>query len=304
MGDKRNAGGPEAGTLLGARHLLGEFRRELAVDGRDVDADLFEHPAMHHRHFAAPPRCTGMVGAAPGFAHKSAGGEVGIGALKLAFDGLECVADAVTQLTEPASGLPLLALDVGGKGHLRVPEAAGLAERLAEHQAGGDGDVKRSQPFTHGDAKSQAGPGGDGVGHPGAFAPHYQDVAGGEFGLVHGACGLGSQQHQPANRFCAPGLERGKVVVLEEIGVLHIVQPAALHGTAAEGEAGRMDDVQPDAEAGAKPQHCASILGDVGLVERKLDGDLRLPAADGSIRGWVIVSQTLEVTAPEAGQVP
>ncbi len=51
--DQRNAARPEARVLLGARHLLAELGRELAVDGRDVDADLLEDAAVHHRHGAA-----------------------------------------------------------------------------------------------------------------------------------------------------------------------------------------------------------------------------------------------------------
>ena len=45
--------GPEARILGGARDLRAEVRAELAPDGRDVDADLLEHPAVHHAHHAA-----------------------------------------------------------------------------------------------------------------------------------------------------------------------------------------------------------------------------------------------------------
>ena len=51
--DQRDAGGPEARVLLGAGDFLAEFRRELAVHGRAMHADLLEHAAVHHRHHAA-----------------------------------------------------------------------------------------------------------------------------------------------------------------------------------------------------------------------------------------------------------
>ena len=53
MGDQRNAGGVKARIVGGAGNLLAEFRREFAEHGRDVDADLFEDAALHHRHDAA-----------------------------------------------------------------------------------------------------------------------------------------------------------------------------------------------------------------------------------------------------------
>ena len=53
MRDQRNAGGEEARIVGGARNVLAEFRSEFAEHRRDVDADLFEDAALHHRHDAA-----------------------------------------------------------------------------------------------------------------------------------------------------------------------------------------------------------------------------------------------------------
>ncbi len=50
MRDQRNAACPVTRVFLGARNLLAELRRELAIDRRDMDADLFEDAAMHDRH--------------------------------------------------------------------------------------------------------------------------------------------------------------------------------------------------------------------------------------------------------------
>lgn len=75
--------------------------------------------------------------------------------------------------------------------------------------------------------------------------------------------------------------------MLAEIGVVDIVEPAALQGAPAEWKAGRMNDVEAHPEAGAKAQHRAGILRDIGLVEGELDGDFGVLLAGGTGRGWV-----------------
>ena len=45
--DEADAGGEEARVFFRAGDALGEFGREAAADGRDVDADLLEHLADH-----------------------------------------------------------------------------------------------------------------------------------------------------------------------------------------------------------------------------------------------------------------
>ncbi len=73
MGDEGNAACPEARVLVGARDLLGEFRREGAIDGRSVAADLLEHAAMHERHDAAAAVGAAVVLARPGGPLEAAG---------------------------------------------------------------------------------------------------------------------------------------------------------------------------------------------------------------------------------------
>ena len=73
MRDQRNAGCPEPGIVGGARNLRAEFRREFAVHGRAVHADLLEQAPVHHRHHAAAAGLAGVVGAVPGRAHETAG---------------------------------------------------------------------------------------------------------------------------------------------------------------------------------------------------------------------------------------
>jgi len=63
MRNQRNAGGPEARILGGARNLLAEFRRKLAIDGRAMHTDFLEHAPAHQRHHATAARLAAMIGA-------------------------------------------------------------------------------------------------------------------------------------------------------------------------------------------------------------------------------------------------
>ena len=67
----------------------------------------------------------------------------------------------------------------------------------------------------------------------------------------------------------------GVAVVLEELGAIEVVERGAPDGAGRELEAGGMDDVQPDAQAGPEPEQGAGVLRDVGLVEREFDGQDR-----------------------------
>jgi hypothetical protein len=88
----------------------------------------------------------------------------------------------------------------------------------------------------------------------------------------------------------------GVAVVLDEFGMLEIIQPAALHRFPREREAGGVDDVDRHAEAGAESQHRAGVLGDVGLVEREVERDFQtLRQAVGKLAGG-IVSHGAKVT--------
>src|SRR5690606_368895 len=88
--------------------LLAEFRREFAIDRRDMDADLFEDAAMHDRHDAAAlavillPR---RADEAPGFAIRKL-------ALQFIFKLFVACADTVAQFLEPALCRLLLLFDV------------------------------------------------------------------------------------------------------------------------------------------------------------------------------------------------
>ena len=75
--------------------------------------------------------------------------------------------------------------------------------------------------------------------------------------------------------------------VFDEVGMLEIVQPAALHGLLRKSESRRVDDVHAHAQAGTQAQHGTGVLGDVGLVKCKFYSDFSL--LEGRAAPWVWV---------------
>src|SRR3546814_6109894 len=64
--DEADPGREEAGILARAVDRFGEIAFETAADGRDVDADLFEHLALHHPAHPAAAGIARGIGAIPG----------------------------------------------------------------------------------------------------------------------------------------------------------------------------------------------------------------------------------------------
>ena len=116
MRDQRNAGGEEARVVGRARNILAEFRSEFAEHRRDVDADLFEDAARHHRHDAAAACGAGVIGAAPRRAREAARRAVGERRRRGQgiFHGFERRYDLVAQRFEPCSCLLFARLDFVG----------------------------------------------------------------------------------------------------------------------------------------------------------------------------------------------
>ena len=104
MRDQRNAGGKKTRVVGGAGNILAEFGGEFAEHGRDVDADFFEHAAVHHRHDAAAAGRAAMVGAAPRGARKAPGRPIRQGRAggQSIFQRLERRNDVVAQASEPS----------------------------------------------------------------------------------------------------------------------------------------------------------------------------------------------------------
>ena len=96
----------EARIDVGAGHVLGVVSGKGAMHRRDVDADLFEQPAVHHAHDAPA-----ALGPLPSGAHEAtgfAGEQVGGGCI---LQRLEGGMDAVAQMFEPGAGLDLLQVE-------------------------------------------------------------------------------------------------------------------------------------------------------------------------------------------------
>src|ERR1019366_10677418 len=125
------AGGPEARIVGGAGDFLAEFRRELAMHGRAMHADLLERAPAHQRHHAASTRLAIVIGAAPGRACEGAGGVLceRRARRQRILDRLERSADIVAQRFEPGSRAGLAGFDLAGVHHL-IPRLALAASRL------------------------------------------------------------------------------------------------------------------------------------------------------------------------------
>src|SRR5690606_36321558 len=109
MRDQRNAAGPIARVFLGSWNLLAEFRRELAMDRRDMHADLFEDAAMHDRHDAAAALAVILL---PGRADEASGLAIRKRPLQFIFKLFVACADAIAQFLEPGLSRLLLLFDV------------------------------------------------------------------------------------------------------------------------------------------------------------------------------------------------
>ena len=148
------------GSVVRAGDLLAELRRELAMHGRDVHADLLEHPARHHRHLAAAARrrrydpCAATACGRSGRrrCHK-------VRCRRLALDRLEGRANVVAQPREPGAravpcGVEVAAIGRGGSWPSRQRgNAARLPQRLAGHHGSRHGDIDRAQSRPHRDAQ-------------------------------------------------------------------------------------------------------------------------------------------------------
>ena len=254
MGDQRNARGPEARVLGGARDLLAEFRRELA----EARSRRGRRPSRRRGPCSIamappPPGCAGMVGAGPRLAHETArrvvrhAGEPRAGRprapRKLA---ISCrpAASRTRSRARPCAGFDVrlrsvMRLVAAMSRPLRTRqlrhEPHSLPQRLAQHHGGRDRDIERAQARRAWarDAATSAASCTSPARRP-ISRPTMQDiaVANGKVGSTRRAAG--GQQHQPARRrVAAPGLERG------ERGVAHDARPDRGSPARRGGSAGR-----------------------------------------------------------------
>lgn len=78
-----------------------------------------------------------------------------------------------------------------------------------------------------------------------------------------------------------------KTVMFGEVSLLDVIEATAPQGLQREGEAGRVDNMDPNPEAGAKAERSARILGKIRLVEGKFECDLGLPVERCRMWRWV-----------------
>ena len=61
--------------------------------------------------------------------------------------------------------------------------------------------------------------------------------------------------------------------------LVEVIHPGAAEGAVGDREAGRLDDVRLDPEAGAEPENRAGILRNVGLEKGDPHGPMRVSSA-------------------------
>ena len=114
MGDQRDARRPEIRIIRRTGNLRTKLRREFAMHGRAVHADLLEQPPVHHRHDAAAPGLAGVVGTIPRRADETSYVTGIERSGRVVFQLFKSRADIVAQLLEPGSRAGFAGLEQGG----------------------------------------------------------------------------------------------------------------------------------------------------------------------------------------------
>ena len=127
--------------------------------------------------------------------------------------------------------------------------------------------LSERRPSAHRNAQPGIGRLVHGLRHAGAFAAEQQYLVVGKGVVEVAALSRGGQQHQLEPRGAPPVLESRKRAVAGEGDPVEIVHAGAAEGAVGHREAGRLDDMRFDPQAGAEPQNRAGVLGDVRLVE-------------------------------------
>ena len=106
-----------------------------------------------------------------------------------------------------------------------------------------------------------------------AFTPQEQGIVGRELEvrMRHGA--PGRQKHQTPPRLAAIALEGGKIDVAGNLDMGEVVQTCAPQVSVGHIEPCRSNDIDAQAQTGCHPQNGTGILRNIGLVERKTQGE-------------------------------
>jgi hypothetical protein len=149
---------------------------------------------------------------------------------------------------------------------------AELTHRLAGGHGSGERDIEAAAAALHRNEKPRVRPVVDMVRHAGRFTAEekYVPIRIGEIRV--GQSGPGREEEQPASLASPPLLEAVEVDMPGKRRHFEIVHAGTPEIAVGEVEAGGLDDVDGDAEAGGHAQDGAGVAGDVGLVERDAEG--------------------------------
>jgi len=162
-----------------------------------------------------------------------------------------------------------------------------LPHRFAGGHGGGECDVEAAATAFHWNQKARVGVVVDMVRYAGRFAAEEQYVAVSVREVRVGNRGLCRKQHKPAVFAEAPLLKAIEVNMAGEGRHFEIVHAGAPEVAVGDVEAGGLDDVDGDSQAGGEAQDGAGVAGDVGLVERDSNG------CQGSARGVSCTTATV-----------
>ena len=105
------------------------------------------------------------------------------------------------------------------------------------------------------------------VRHPGAFAAEQEDIVFAVSKIRIAPCRFRRGENQPTSAFPSPCLEALPIDVSSQGDGGKIIHAGALQIAVGYVEAGRLDNVDAEAEAGGQAQDGAGVAGNVGLVE-------------------------------------
>ena len=151
-------------------------------------------------------------------------------------------------------------------------ELADLPHHFSNGHGGGKRDVEAAAAASHRDEKPRVRRVLDMVWHAGRFTAEekYIPIRIDEVGVGQG--GSGREEEQPASLASPPLLEAVEVDMPVQGRHFEIIHAGAPEIAVGEVEAGGLDDVDCEAEAGGHAQDGAGIAGDVGLVKRDAEG--------------------------------
>ena len=148
---------------------------------------------------------------------------------------------------------------------------ADLPQRFADSHRRAERDVQAPASALHRDQKPGLGKIMDMIGNASRFATEQKDITVHEAEIRVGKGATSREKDQSPVFAAPPSVEGLEVNMPGERGHLQIVHARAPEVAIGEIEAGRLDDIDGDAEAGGHAEDRAGVAGNVGLIERDAD---------------------------------